>query len=99
LNPGTAIAALLADPAVVLVDLGMLGIHLVAVKIMPVADPTVASQVLRLGICFGLPAAFPLGIFNSHPPLSEMVSSKYNHRGHSAAEPQPKRVPKMPKVP
>jgi hypothetical protein len=45
LNPGTGIAALLANPAVVLIDLGMLGIQLVAVEIMPVADATVASQV------------------------------------------------------
>ena len=70
LNPGAAIAALLADPAVVLMDLGMLRIQLVAVKIMPVADPTVASQVLRARICFGYPAAFPPGIFDGYPPLS-----------------------------
>jgi hypothetical protein len=72
LNPGAAIAALLTHPAVVLMDLGMLCIQLVAVKIMPVADPTVASQVLRAGICFGYPAAFPLGIFDGHPPLSRI---------------------------
>jgi hypothetical protein len=73
LNPGAAIAALLADPAVVLMDLGMLRIQLVAVKIMPVADPTVASQVLRAGIFFGYPAAFPPGIFDGHPPLSKIA--------------------------
>jgi hypothetical protein len=28
-----------------------------------------------------------------------IVFSKSSHREHSAAEPQPKRVPKMPKVP
>ena len=72
LNPGAAIATLLTDPAVVLMDLDMLCIELVAVKIMPVANPTVASQVFRLGICFGLPAAFPLGIFDGHPPLSKI---------------------------
>ena len=69
MNPGAAITAFLADPAVVLMDLGMLRIQLVAVKIMPVADATVPSQVLRLGICLGLPASFPLGIFDGHPPL------------------------------
>jgi hypothetical protein len=45
LYPGAAITTLLADPAVVLMDLRMLCIQLVAVKIVPVADPTVASQV------------------------------------------------------
>jgi len=69
LNPGAAIAALLANPAVVLMDLGMLCIQLVAAKVMPVADTTVASQVFRAGICFGLAAAFSLRIFDGYPPF------------------------------
>jgi len=57
LDPGATVSALLADPTMVLVDLGVLSVQLVAVKIMPVADATVAPQVLRGRICFGFAAA------------------------------------------
>jgi len=43
LNPGTAIAAFLAHPAMVLVELCVLCIELMPVKIMPVTNATVAS--------------------------------------------------------
>jgi hypothetical protein len=35
----------LTNAAVVLVKLGMLGIHLVAVEIMPIADPAVSAKI------------------------------------------------------
>ncbi len=69
MDPGATIAALLAHPAVVLMDLGMLGVQLVAVKIMPVADPTVAPQVLRRGICVGFPAALFLYVLDGFSPF------------------------------
>jgi hypothetical protein len=45
-----AVPAFLTNPAMVLVELGMLRIHLVAVKIMPIADPAVPAKVYRLRI-------------------------------------------------
>jgi hypothetical protein len=50
-DPGTAVPAFLTNPSMVLVELGMFRIHLVAVKIMPIADPAVPAKVylLRIG--------------------------------------------------
>jgi hypothetical protein len=50
-DPDTAVPAFLTNPSMVLVELGMFRIHLVAVKIMPIADPAVPAKVylLRIG--------------------------------------------------
>jgi hypothetical protein len=65
LNPGAAIAASLAHPAVVLVKLSVFRVELLSVKIMAVADTTVSSQVKGAKIPFGLPIALLSGIFHS----------------------------------
>ena len=50
-DPDAAVPAFLTNPSMVLVELGMFRIHLVAVKIMPIADPAVPAKVylLRIG--------------------------------------------------
>jgi len=44
------VPAFLANPSMVLMELGMLRIHLVAVKIMPIANPAIPAKVNRLRI-------------------------------------------------
>jgi len=44
------VPAFLTNPSMVLMELGMFRIHLVAVKIMPIANPAIPAKVDRLRI-------------------------------------------------
>lgn len=65
----------------VLMELNVLRVKLMPVKIMPITDATVASQVLRAGICSDLPADSIVGILDDHPLLSEILGPIYSSLG------------------
>jgi hypothetical protein len=78
LDPGAAIAAFLAHPARVLVELGMLCVELMSVEVMPVTDPTVSPQVERRKISFSLPVGLFSGIFHHTVPTFERSPAAFS---------------------
>jgi hypothetical protein len=60
--------ATLANPTVMLMQLGLLRIQLVPVEIMPITDTTVSPQVEGINISFGLIQGFLHSqVFHMHP--------------------------------